>query len=524
MSKITFSGDGILNKLPSSVQALLDKVGDKKIDSLEIFRRPLEKELTGALDFLTGDSVKKFLNKSNYDKLFHLGIIINNKFIFDKQENFHFVKIPKGFRKPNVEYSPVSNIPDITIKQLFRETRKKMGDKKFFGYDALKNNCQDFVVASLEAIGASFNKDFVKQDLTDLVKRIPKWQQKFSTALIGVARDVKRISGTGHCPMMGKNVNIKKELKEIATQLDGAVKAHSQQSQRLKKIVKIKGGIIDSSDEEEEQQQQPQPPPQNTTIIQQPNPILPNPNPGIIPILQNPNQSTIIRRRQQQQQNQGSQGSGMKKNNPWIDALKEYNKNKGQWCLPKKGSKEYDEVKKIMDNNKKPKKSFSEILKQKQIDDKRLKKKAQEDSAIKRRLARDLINSQTKKGDNEPIDLSKDKIDFSKKDLNIYKKKKGVIEPKKEKPKKSLIEMMKEFNKKYNLSEIKKQTFNTKEEVVKYSDEYIELVNDIENQLNKIEDKIEFIKNNKELSSNYNNNNKNFISRVKKVYKENKKK
>ena len=452
MSKITF-GNGILNKLPSSVQALLDKVGDKKIDTLEIFRRPLEKELTGALDFLTNDSVKKFLNKSNYDKLFHLGLIINNKFIFDKQENFHFEKMPKGFRKPNVEYSAVSNVPNITIKQLFRETRKKMGDNKFFGYDALKNNCQDFVVASLEAIGASFNKDFVKQDLTDLVKRIPKWQQKFSTALIGVARDVKRISGTGHCPMMGKNVNIKKELKEIATQLDGAVKAHSQQSQRLKKIVKIKGGIIDSSDEEEEQ-----PPPQNTTIIQQPVPILDNPNQGIIPTLQNPNQSTIIRRRQQQQQQQsnqgGSQGSGMKKNNPWIDALKEYNKNKGQWCLPKKGSKEYDEVKKIMDRNKKPKKS--------------------------------------------------------------------VIEPKKEKPKKSLIEMMKEFNNKYNLSEIKKQTFNTKEELQKYIDEYVKEINDIRNQLGKIEDQIEFMKNNKELSVDYNDNSKNFLRRVKKLMKEKK--
>ena len=161
-----------------------------------------------------------------------------------------------------------------------------------------------------------------------------------------------------------------------------------------------------------------------------------------------------------------------------------------------------------MDNNKKPKKSFSEILKQKQIDDKRLKKKAHEDSAIKRRLARDLINSQTKKGDNEPIDLSKDKIDFSKKDLNIYKKKKGVIEPKKEK---SLIEMMKEFNKKYNLSEIKKQTFNTKEELQKYIDEYVKEINDIRNQLGKIEDQIEFMKNNKELSVDYNDNSKNFL-------------
>jgi predicted RNA methylase len=33
----------------------------------------------------------------------------------------------------------------------------------------------------------------------------------------------------------------------------------------------------------------------------------------------------------------------------WILALKEFNKGKGEWCVPRKGSPEYDEIKKIMD-------------------------------------------------------------------------------------------------------------------------------------------------------------------------------
>ena len=42
----------------------------------------------------------------------------------------------------------------------------------------------------------------------------------------------------------------------------------------------------------------------------------------------------------------------------WITALKEYNSNKKTWCVPKKDSQDYNEVKKIMekiksgDNNK----------------------------------------------------------------------------------------------------------------------------------------------------------------------------
>jgi len=38
--------------------------------------------------------------------------------------------------------------------------------------------------------------------------------------------------------------------------------------------------------------------------------------------------------------------------NKWIEALKQFNRGKGMWCMPKKGSKEYIEVKKIMDNMK----------------------------------------------------------------------------------------------------------------------------------------------------------------------------
>jgi len=36
--------------------------------------------------------------------------------------------------------------------------------------------------------------------------------------------------------------------------------------------------------------------------------------------------------------------------NSWVVALKEFNKNKSIWCIPKKGTKEYNEVRKIMDN------------------------------------------------------------------------------------------------------------------------------------------------------------------------------
>ena len=38
--------------------------------------------------------------------------------------------------------------------------------------------------------------------------------------------------------------------------------------------------------------------------------------------------------------------------NAWIEALKEYNKGHDKWCVVKKGTPEYNEVKKIMERMK----------------------------------------------------------------------------------------------------------------------------------------------------------------------------
>lgn len=38
-----------------------------------------------------------------------------------------------------------------------------------------------------------------------------------------------------------------------------------------------------------------------------------------------------------------------RKNNTWIQALREFNKNKDNWCIPRKGTKDHNQVKQIND-------------------------------------------------------------------------------------------------------------------------------------------------------------------------------
>ena len=175
----------------------LKKYGKEKIKKIEIFRKPLDNKLVEVLNKLTNDKVDAFLKKQPYDKFFHLGILINDKYAFDKQESYTFVKVNKNSFLKNAETSPVNFNKDITINELVDMTKKRMGDTKFKGYHPLKNNCQDFVLNALDSIGATYNKEFVKQDVAELSKQIPSWKQKISEFVVGLARGVKKITGQG---------------------------------------------------------------------------------------------------------------------------------------------------------------------------------------------------------------------------------------------------------------------------------------------------------------------------------------
>ncbi|MDA1177127.1 MAG: hypothetical protein O3C41_08610 [Bacteroidetes bacterium] len=192
------TGEG-LGKLPSNIERLLEKNKDKVISKITIFRLPLQKELTAALNALTDNSVKKFLKKSEeYDRLFHLGMFIETSdgksYVLDKQQNMSFVEAKKSFLKQKgMETSPVSNLPDgLTIGGMFDLGRKKMGSK-YYTYDAIKNNCQRFVAENLDAIGATYDHEWVVQNLEKLAKRIPAWQKKFGVLLTDTAREIDKV-------------------------------------------------------------------------------------------------------------------------------------------------------------------------------------------------------------------------------------------------------------------------------------------------------------------------------------------
>jgi len=216
------SGSGGLGKLPTDIERLMEKNRDKVIKKITIFRLPLGDELVKMLNLLTNDSVKKFLKKNeDHDRLFHLGMFIettdNKHYVYDKQQNVNFTEASKSFLKQkDIELRPVSNLPaNLTIGELVEAGKKRMG-RRFTYYSALKWNCQYFVQQSLDSINATFNVDFVIQDLSQLVKKIPAWKRKFGVALTSFAREADKIVSHAKDVVKDTAKDIKKGAKSVA--------------------------------------------------------------------------------------------------------------------------------------------------------------------------------------------------------------------------------------------------------------------------------------------------------------------
>ena len=100
----------------------------------------------------------------------------------------------------HTERQEIQNIPSgLTLNNLLENTKQKMGKKKFFTYNAVSNNCQDFLLAFLQSnnLGNEPNYTFIKQDTKSLfdglpvLKKLAKGTTDFGAAVGDAADSVK---------------------------------------------------------------------------------------------------------------------------------------------------------------------------------------------------------------------------------------------------------------------------------------------------------------------------------------------
>ena len=164
------------NDYPPNVKKIMTQYGNEIIKSMTLKRTPVSGLLTGALNVFSLGKFGKRMSKS-FDELFHLFLEIQlqsgTRLLLEKNERINMEINPK--ERPDTQIKNIINVPpNLSVNQLLETTKRQMGSQ-FFQYDAVKNNCQDFLlnVLKLNGIGDEQDYAFIKQDTEQLFKGLP---------------------------------------------------------------------------------------------------------------------------------------------------------------------------------------------------------------------------------------------------------------------------------------------------------------------------------------------------------------
>jgi len=181
--------DRVINKninYTKSTLNLIKKYGDKTIVGLIVKRNPISVQVILSLAKIVSKSLAKTFDSKPYDLLYHIYLEIRledgTTLILEKNS---VIALSKTTRQAEEEYV-VSNVPDITLNQMLDKTQAKM-KSKYFVYDAIKNNCQVFLLAIMTSNNISGTETFIKQDVSGLIGNVIQKGIKGITEVGGIA-------------------------------------------------------------------------------------------------------------------------------------------------------------------------------------------------------------------------------------------------------------------------------------------------------------------------------------------------
>lgn len=241
------------NNYPPKVRDLLKRYGSDSIQSLTLMRTPVSEVLSQGLSALSLGKFGDRLQDQPYDKLFHLFLEISttsgNRLSLEKNERINMDLNPA--KRPQTESKGVNGLHSgsITINQLLDKTKAKLGSQ-FFSYDAVNNNCQDFLLAVLTAngIGSQVDYDFIKQDTKQLFEGLPALK-KFAHFATEVAERANIVTQGGKISTRSDIRNYSEILNHLVSHItdpkEPIDKRDFSQANKLISIIKqLKKGVV----------------------------------------------------------------------------------------------------------------------------------------------------------------------------------------------------------------------------------------------------------------------------------------
>ena len=183
--------------LPLEFERTLAQYAPTPIQNVVICRKPIQEVFRTVLNVATKGELESKLKGKGYDELYHLYAVLtlNDGTQLQYEKNQRPVLTPYRPTNEEGECIYVERTIGIHLGEFIGNAISRMGKTRYVRYDAIRNNCQDFLLASLEANSLLTKPiaDFIKQDVEDLIS--PQIQKRASliTDVAGVASDIRDI-------------------------------------------------------------------------------------------------------------------------------------------------------------------------------------------------------------------------------------------------------------------------------------------------------------------------------------------
>jgi uncharacterized cupin superfamily protein len=179
----------------------IELYGNKKIERMQIYRTPIQKYIETALNVISVGKWKTLKAKNGYDTFFHLALVLTleggKNVIVEKNDVVNISTEYQTNKDTQIMDVPLKG-KSITLNELLNKTRERLGDKKYFEYDALSDNCQKYIQALLtdaNLINPDIDK-FIYQDVGGILKEAPTLS-RFARGITDLSATFNKIMGYG---------------------------------------------------------------------------------------------------------------------------------------------------------------------------------------------------------------------------------------------------------------------------------------------------------------------------------------
>lgn len=185
------------NRLPKSFRDNLKKYSNQRIRRIQVVREPLARAVNAFAGLLTGGRFNEVAKKQGEAGFFHLYSILEledgTMLLYEKNERP--VLQPYTGQPGSQAESVSASGKNIPLGEFIQKSIDRMGMENFVSYDPLQRNCQDHLINSFTAnnLLTSDLREFIKQDLTELIEETPSFSKTLAqkaTGLAGKAREI----------------------------------------------------------------------------------------------------------------------------------------------------------------------------------------------------------------------------------------------------------------------------------------------------------------------------------------------